>query len=75
MGIGDLQADGKAVDDATTFIAAITGQKPTVAKARKAIAGFKIRQGMPVGLCATLRGPRMNDLLDQAGTNCAPAYP
>lgn len=63
MGIGDLTAQGTNPDEAVRFIAAITGQRPVVTKARKAIAGFKIRQGMPVGVKVTLRGKRMQDFL------------
>jgi len=63
MGIGDLATLGKTPEDASAFIATMTGQQPVVVKARKAIAGFKIRAGMPVGVKVTLRGPRMHDFL------------
>jgi large subunit ribosomal protein L5 len=63
MGIGDHAAAGKNIDEVTSFLAAISGQKPVVTKARKAIAGFKIRQGMPIGARVTLRGRRMDDFL------------
>lgn len=63
MGIGDLVAAGKSVEEAANFLAAIAGQKAVVTKAGKAIAGFKIRKGMEVGLKVTLRGRRMQDFL------------
>jgi len=63
VGVGDLATDSKAIDALSEQISQITGQKPVVTKARKAIAGFKIRQNMPVGLKVTLRGPRMYDFL------------
>ena len=62
-GLGDVLTNGKAVDEVTALIAAITGQKAVQTKAHKAIAGFKIRQGMVVGLKTTLRAERMNDFL------------
>jgi len=62
-GIGDVMTNGKAVEDVAKLLASITGQKPAEAKARKAIAGFKIRQNMVVALKTTLRGTRMNDFL------------
>jgi large subunit ribosomal protein L5 len=62
-GIGDIATNGKAVDDVTNLLTQITGQKPIATKARIAIAGFKIRQNMIVGLKVTLRGVRMNDFL------------
>jgi large subunit ribosomal protein L5 len=63
VGIGDHIASGKNADDVTAFLAAISGQKPVVTKSTKAIAGFKIRQGMDVGVKVTLRGRRMEDFL------------
>jgi large subunit ribosomal protein L5 len=63
MGIGDYMTDSKAVDQAMAMLGKLTGQKPVVLKARKAISGFKIRTGMPIGLKVTLRGKRMNDFL------------
>jgi large subunit ribosomal protein L5 len=63
LGIGDLAANGKSVEEAVAFLGAISGQKPVVTKATKAISGFKIRQGMEVGVKVTLRGRRMQDFL------------
>lgn len=63
MGIGDLLTAGKDTDEAEKFLAALSGQKAVITKSSKAIAGFKIRQGMPVGLKVTLRGKRMQDFL------------
>lgn len=62
-GIGDVATDDKAIESVAQLLASITGQRPAVTKARKAIAGFKIRQGMTVGLKVTLRGERMHDFL------------
>jgi large subunit ribosomal protein L5 len=63
MGVGDLLTAGKDTDEAEKFLGAIAGQKAVVTKSSKAIAGFKIRQGMPVGMKVTLRGKRMQDFL------------
>ncbi len=63
VGVGDTLANSKAIEVISTMVATITGQKPVEAKARKAISGFKIRQGMVVGLKTTLRGTRMHDFL------------
>ncbi|MEI6477875.1 MAG: 50S ribosomal protein L5 [bacterium] len=63
MGVGDTVGNGKALEEVSELMTQITGQKPAVTKARKAIAGFKIREAMPVGLKVTLRGARMNDFL------------
>ena len=65
MGVGEASKDAKAMDGAVKDLTAITGQKPTVRKARKSIATFKIREGMPVGACVTMRGDRMWDFLDR----------
>lgn len=65
VGIGDVMTNGKAVEDVTDLIGRITGQKPVLTKARKAISSFKIRQGMTVGMKVTLRGKRMEDFLDK----------
>lgn len=64
-GVGDVATNGKAVEELADFIASITGQHPILTKARKAIAGFKIRQGMVVGMKVTLRGERMYDFLSK----------
>jgi len=65
MGVGDAKQDAKALDDAMEELAVITGQKPRLNRARKSIAGFKIREGMPVGCSVTLRGLRMYEFLDR----------
>jgi large subunit ribosomal protein L5 len=70
MGVGDAIADGKAMDAAVDELTGITGQKPTVTRARKSIANFKLRQGMAIGCCVTLRGKRMYEFLDRL-TNLA----
>jgi large subunit ribosomal protein L5 len=65
MGVGDAKQDGKMLDAATTQLARITGQQPNVRRARKSIANFKLREGMPVGLAVTLRGERAYEFLDR----------
>ncbi|MGB9812675.1 MAG: 50S ribosomal protein L5 [Thermovenabulum sp.] len=65
MGISDAKENPKAIESACNDIAAITGQKPVVTKAKKSIASFKIRKGMPIGAKVTLRGVRMYDFLDK----------
>jgi large subunit ribosomal protein L5 len=65
MGVGDAISDGKAMDVAVDELTGITGQKPTVTRARKSIANFKLRQGMAIGCCVTLRGKRMYEFLDR----------
>ena len=65
MGVGEAVADKKAMDGAVGDLTAITGQKPLVTKSRKAIASFKLREGLPVGCKVTLRGARMYDFLDR----------
>ncbi len=64
-GMGDAAQNAKAMEASLQEIGIITGQKPVVTRAKKAIAGFKIRQGMPVGIMVTLRGERMYDFLDR----------
>jgi large subunit ribosomal protein L5 len=59
MGVGDAKDDAKLVDAAAADLATITGQKPAVRRAKKSIANFKIREGMPIGCMVTLRGDRM----------------
>jgi large subunit ribosomal protein L5 len=63
MGLGEATANGKAIDGGVKDLLAVTGQKPVVNRARKSIATFKLRQGMPVGASVTLRGRRMYDFL------------
>lgn len=65
MGVGEAAQDAKILEEAVEVMRAITGQQPVVRRARKSIAGFKIRQGMPVGLKVTLRGDRMYEFLDR----------
>ncbi len=65
MGVGDAIANSKALDAAAADLAQITGQKPVINKAKKSIANFKIRAGMPIGCSVTLRGERMYDFLDR----------
>ena len=64
-GLGEAAQNAKSLEASLNEIATITGQKPVVTRAKKAIAGFKIRQGMPVGLMVTLRGERMYSFLDR----------
>ncbi|BBH17910.1 50S ribosomal protein L5 [Nocardioides baekrokdamisoli] len=65
MGVGDAAKDSKLIEGAIKDLTAITGQKPLVNKARKSIAQFKLREGMPIGAHATLRGDRMWEFLDR----------
>jgi large subunit ribosomal protein L5 len=65
MGVGDAAKDSKLIDGAVKDLTAITGQKPQVTKARKSIAQFKLREGMPIGAHATLRGDRMWEFTDR----------
>jgi large subunit ribosomal protein L5 len=65
MGVGEAARDSKLIDGALRDLAAITGQKPQITKARKSIAQFKLREGMPIGAHSTLRGDRMWEFLDR----------
>ena len=65
MGVGEAVADRKVMDAAVADLTKITGQKPMITKARKAIASFKLRQGLAVGCMVTLRGDRMYEFLDR----------
>ncbi|MDQ0663478.1 large subunit ribosomal protein L5 [Arthrobacter ulcerisalmonis] len=65
MGVGDAAKDSKLIDGAVRDLTQITGQKPQVTKARKSIAQFKLREGMPIGAHATLRGDRMWEFVDR----------
>jgi large subunit ribosomal protein L5 len=65
MGVGDAARDSKLIDGAVRDLATITGQKPSVTKARKSIAQFKLREGQPIGCHVTLRGDRMWEFLDR----------
>ncbi|PYI67255.1 50S ribosomal protein L5 [Arthrobacter livingstonensis] len=72
MGVGEAAKDSKIIDGAVRDLTAITGQKPQVSKARKSIAQFKLREGMPIGCHATLRGDRMWEFLDRLVTLALP---
>jgi large subunit ribosomal protein L5 len=65
MGVGEAIANSKALDAAADELRNITGQKPVVTKAKKSIASFKLREGMPIGTMVTLRGDRMYEFLDR----------
>ena len=65
MGIGDAVSNSKVLDEAVAELALITGQKPVITRAKKSIAGFRLREGMPIGCKVTLRGERMYDFLDK----------
>jgi large subunit ribosomal protein L5 len=65
MGVGEAVADKKIVDNAVKDMTAITGQKPIITKARKSVAAFKLRDGMPIGCKVTLRRERMYEFLDR----------
>ncbi|WP_319241577.1 50S ribosomal protein L5 [uncultured Propionivibrio sp.] len=72
MGVGEAVADKKVLEFAVGDMTKIAGQKPVVTKARKSIAGFKIRDGYPIGCMVTLRGPRMFEFLDRLVTVALP---
>ena len=65
MGMGEAIANAKILDTAADELRSITGQKPVITKAKKSIASFKLRQGMPIGVVVTLRGDRMYEFLDR----------
>ena len=65
MGVGEAVANSKVLDDAVEELTVIAGQKPVVTKAKKSIANFKLREGMPIGCKVTLRGERMYEFLDK----------
>lgn len=65
MGVGEAAQDSKVLDAAMEDLAAITGQRPAITRARKSVANFRIRQGMAIGCKVTLRGQRMYDFLDK----------
>ena len=65
MGLGEGARDKEIVEDATTQLVMLSGQRPVITLARRSIAGFKLRQGMPVGAKVTLRGPRMYEFLER----------
>jgi len=72
MGVGEAVNDKKVIENAIGDLTKIAGQKPVITKARKAIAGFKIRQGYPIGCMVTLRGERMYEFLDRLVTVAFP---
>jgi large subunit ribosomal protein L5 len=72
MGVGEAVVDKKNIEAAVADMTKIAGQKPVVTKARKAIANFKIRQGVPIGCMVTLRGARMYEFLDRLVTIAFP---
>ena len=72
MGVGEAVGDKKILDHAVADMTKIAGQKPVVTKARKAIAGFKIREGYPIGCMVTLRGNQMYEVLDRLVTIAMP---
>lgn len=72
MGVGEAVGDKKILEHAVGDMTKIAGQKPVVTKARKSIAGFKIRDGYPIGCMVTLRGPRMFEFLDRLVTVAMP---
>ena len=63
VGLGEAKDDQKLLDTVVEELAAITGQKPTITRAKKSVANFKIREGMPIGVKVTLRGNLMNEFL------------
>jgi len=72
MGVGDAVGDKKILENAVGDMTKVAGQKPVVTKAKKAIAGFKIREGYPIGCMVTLRGTRMFEFLDRFVTIAMP---
>jgi large subunit ribosomal protein L5 len=72
MGVGEAVADKKVLDNAVADLTKIAGQKPVVTKSKKAIAGFKIRDGVPIGCMVTLRGVQMYEFLDRFVTIALP---
>ncbi|CAL8899133.1 50S ribosomal protein L5 [Kocuria varians] len=72
MGLGEAAKDSKLVDNAIKDLTAITGQKPVVNRAKKSIAQFKLREGMPIGAHVTMRGDRMWEFLDRLVTLALP---
>ena len=72
MGVGEAVADKKVLENAVGDMAKIAGQKPVTTKSKKSIAGFKIREGYPIGCMVTLRGPRMYEFIDRLVTVALP---
>ena len=75
MGVGDSLKDARLMDAAVEDLTIITGQKPVITKARKSIAGFKLREGMPIGAKVTMRGDRMWEFLDRLISLALPQDP
>src|SRR6201986_3556704 len=72
MGVGDAKQDSKVLEAASEQLATITVQKPNIRRARKSIAQFKVREGMPVGVAVTLRGDRAYEFLDRLPSGSPP---
>jgi large subunit ribosomal protein L5 len=72
MGVGDALKDGRMLEAAVEDLSIITGQKPVITKARKSIAGFKLREGMQIGVKVTLRGDRMWEFVDRLVATAIP---
>jgi large subunit ribosomal protein L5 len=72
MGVGEAKTNAKALDEAVEQLATITGRRPVITRAKKSIAGFKIREGMPIGCKVTLRGAYMYEFLDRLLTIALP---
>ena len=72
MGVGDAVSNAKNLDKAVAELTLLTGQKPVITEAKKSIAGFRLREGMPIGAKVTLRGQRMYDFLDKLITVSLP---
>jgi large subunit ribosomal protein L5 len=72
IGLGEAVQNAKSIDAAVGDLTAITGQKPVVTRAKKSIAAFKLRAGMPIGAMVTLRGPRMYEFLDRLISTALP---
>lgn len=72
IGLGEVLTNARAMEAATRDLTAISGQKPVTTRARKSIAGFKIREGMPIGVSVTLRGRRMHEFIDRLISSSLP---
>ncbi|HEV2073979.1 MAG TPA: 50S ribosomal protein L5 [Thermomicrobiales bacterium] len=72
IGLGEAVANGRALDAAVNDLTTITGQKPVVTRAKKSIASFKLREGMPIGAMVTLRGARMYEFMDRLVATALP---
>jgi large subunit ribosomal protein L5 len=72
IGLGEAVSDAKALDEASRDVAVITGQKPVITRAKKSIANFKLREGMPIGVMVSVRGNRMWEFLDRLVNGALP---